>query len=179
MTHWESDELDEGTHRFNFMAQIYGSTAVNGVWVVPGTHKLGKIDIKKMVATEGSPYLSDAVPMICEHGDVVISNRQLVHGSFANIGSDIQVTVNFGFHRRASVLGVKAGGVHNVEAIYDAERIKTRSRVIRLAIDGRKKRFPKEDSFCYQPFQDSKIDCLRDMHSLEELKDYNLLDLRI
>ena len=27
------------------MAQLYGCTAANGVWVVPGSHKLGKIDI--------------------------------------------------------------------------------------------------------------------------------------
>jgi hypothetical protein len=179
LTHWESDELDEGTHGFNFMAQLYGSTAINGVWVVPGTHRLGKIDIKKMVAAEGSPYLRDAVPMICEPGDVVLSNRQLVHGSFANTGNSTRVTVNFGFHRKSSVLGVKAGGVHNAEAIYDAERIEDRSRVIALAIDARKKRFPKEDSFCYKPFVDRSIKDVWNTHSLETLKDYNLLDLSI
>lgn len=42
VTHWDSDDFDEDIHGFNFMAQVYGSTAVNGVWVVPGTHKLGK-----------------------------------------------------------------------------------------------------------------------------------------
>ena len=49
-THWDSEDFDEGIHGFNFMAQLYGSTAVNGVWVLPGTHRLGKIDIKQLVA---------------------------------------------------------------------------------------------------------------------------------
>jgi hypothetical protein len=40
-THWESDDFDQDIHGFNFMAQVYGSTAVNGVWVLPGSHKLG------------------------------------------------------------------------------------------------------------------------------------------
>ena len=47
-THWESENFDEGIHGFNFMAQVYGSTAVNGVWVKPGSHKVGKIDIKQL-----------------------------------------------------------------------------------------------------------------------------------
>jgi hypothetical protein len=179
LTHWDSDKLDEGTHGFNFMAQLYGSTARNGVWVVPGTHKLGKINIKNLVEAEGSPYLSVAVPMVCAPGDVVMSNRQLVHGSFANTGDSTRVTVNFGFHRKSSVLGVKAGGVHNAEAIYDAQRIEDRSRVIALAIDARRKRFPKEDSFCYKPFVGRKTKDVWNIDSLETLKDYNLLDLSI
>ena len=44
-THWDSPDWDEGIHGFNFMGQLYGCTAANGVWVVPGSHKRGKIDI--------------------------------------------------------------------------------------------------------------------------------------
>ncbi len=179
LTHWNSDDFDEGTHGFNFMAQLYGSTARNGVWVVPGTHKLGKLDIKKMVEEAGTQYLPDAVPMVCAPGDVVISNRQLVHGSFANTSDLERVTVNFGFHRRKSVLGVKAGGVHNAEAIYDEARILERSQVISLAIDARKKRFPNENSFCYKPLESCLEDQCWDENSLSSLKDYNLLDLSI
>ena len=47
VTHWDSENFDEDIHGFNFMAQVFGSTAVNGVWVVPGTHKIGKIDIPR------------------------------------------------------------------------------------------------------------------------------------
>ncbi|MEL0208587.1 MAG: phytanoyl-CoA dioxygenase, partial [Gammaproteobacteria bacterium] len=32
VTHWNSDDFDEDIHGFNFMVQVYGSTAVNGVW---------------------------------------------------------------------------------------------------------------------------------------------------
>lgn len=38
-THWESPSFDANIHGFNFMGQVYGSTAVNGVWVIPGSHK--------------------------------------------------------------------------------------------------------------------------------------------
>ena len=85
-THWDSENFDEGIHGFNFMAQVYGSTAVNGVWVLPGTHKTGRMDIKNLVADAGSERLTGAVPLICDPGDVVICNRQLVHGSFPNSG---------------------------------------------------------------------------------------------
>ena len=102
-THWGSPEWNQGTHGFNFMAQIYGSTPSNGVWVVPGTHKQGKVDIKALVENSGSERISTAVPMVCESGDVVISNRQLVHGSFANTSEERRVTLNMGFlPRKAS-----------------------------------------------------------------------------
>jgi hypothetical protein len=54
VTHWDSENFDEDIHGFNFMAQVFGSTAVNGVWVVPGTHKIGKIDIQELVNISGS-----------------------------------------------------------------------------------------------------------------------------
>ena len=106
MTHWDSPDWDQGSHGFNFMAQLYGCTPANGVWVVPGSHKLGKADIKAMVAAAGTERLPQAVPIICKPGDVAITNRQTVHGSFANTSPDWRVTLNFGFHRRRSVLGV-------------------------------------------------------------------------
>src|SRR3954453_4609589 len=110
VTHWDSPDWDQGSHGFNFMAQLYGCTPGNGVWVVPGSHKRGKADIKAMVAAAGTERLPDAVPIICKPGDVAITNRQAVHGSFANTSPDWRVTVNFGFHPRRSVLGVRAGG---------------------------------------------------------------------
>jgi len=65
-TQWDRPDWDEGTHGFNFMAQLFGSTAANGVWVVPGSHKQGKLDIKAMIADNGgSDRLPGAVPMVC------------------------------------------------------------------------------------------------------------------
>jgi hypothetical protein len=178
-THWENPALDEGTHGFNFMAQLYGCNATNGLWVVPGSHRQHKVDIKAMVAAAGSDRLPDAVPLICAAGDVVICNRQAVHGSFANTCEDVRVTLNFGFHRRKSVLGVVSGGVHNPVAVYDEERIRERSRVIMYAIDARQQRFPDEKPYRYQPFAGREDEHRWTPAVKAGLKDYNLLDLGI
>ncbi|MDB4404847.1 phytanoyl-CoA dioxygenase family protein, partial [bacterium] len=74
-THWDREDFDEGMHGFNFMAQVYGSTAVNGVWVKPGSHRVGKIDIKKLVEEAGSERIEGMVPLVCNPGDVIICNR--------------------------------------------------------------------------------------------------------
>ena len=68
LTHWNSPDWDQGSHGFNFMAQLYGCTPANGVWVVPGSHKLGKADIPALVAAAGSERLPDAVPIVCAPG---------------------------------------------------------------------------------------------------------------
>lgn len=177
VTHWNSPDWDEGSHGFNFMGQLYGCTAANGVWIVPGSHRTGKADIKAMVAAAGTERLPEAVPLICKPGDVAITNRQVVHGSFANTSPDWRVTVNFGFHRRRSVLGIKGGGLHNAEAVYDEARIHERARVIGYAIDARRQRFPDETPFVYQP-QVGEV-YRWDASLKAALKDYNLLDLSI
>ena len=178
-THWDSPDWDEGIHGFNFMGQLYGCTAANGVWVVPGSHKRGKIDIKRLVAEAGSERLPDAVPIICAPGDVAMTNRQALHGSFANTSPNWRVTVNFGFHRRKSVLGVRAGGIHNVVATYDEARIRQRARLIGYGIDARRRRFPDEVPFAYQPHVAEGLSYRWDAAAKAGLKDYNLLDLSI
>jgi len=178
-THWDSDDWDEGIHGFNFMGQLYGSTAANGVWVVPGSHKLGKVDIKALVAEAGSERLTNAVPVVCAPGDVVITNRQTLHGSFANTSPDWRVTVNMGFHRRASVLGVTGGGVHAAPAVYDEEHIAIRSRLIGYAIDARRRHFPNETPFDYAPYREATDIPVWDEKARISLKDYNLRDMSI
>jgi ectoine hydroxylase-related dioxygenase (phytanoyl-CoA dioxygenase family) len=179
VTHWSAPDWDEGTHGFNFMGQLYGCTPANGVWVVPGSHKLGKIDIAKRVAEAGTERLPEAVPIICAPGDVAINNRQTLHGSFANTSKDWRVTVNMGFHRRRSVLRVEAGGVHNERAVYDAQRIAERARMIGYGIDARSQRFPNETSFVYKPHADARLTYTWDEQAKAGIKDYNLLDLSI
>jgi hypothetical protein len=179
VTHWDGPKFDEGCHGFNFMAQLYGCTPANGVWVVPGSHKLRQVDIGAMVHAAGSERLPEAVPIVCQPGDVAINNRQAVHGSFANTSKDWRVTVNFGFHRRSSVLGVNGGGIHNAPAVYDEARIEKRSRLIGYAIDARRQRFPEEASFDYRPFRDKGLTYRWDARAKADLKDYNLLDLSI
>ena len=178
-THWTSPDLDSGSHGFNFMAQLYGCTAANGLWVVPGSHRGGKADIKAMVDAAGSDRLPDAVPLICGPGDVAITNRQAIHGSFANTSPDPRVTINMGFHRRSSVLGVESGGVHNAVAVYDEERIHERSKAIAYGIDARAQRYPDEPRYVYQPFAGTEDEYRWSPEALDALKDYNLLDLGI
>ena len=179
VTHWDSPDFDEDIHGFNFMAQVYGSTAVNGVWVLPGTHKQGKLDIKALVAEAGSERLEGAVPIVCNPGDVVICNRQLLHGSFPNCGFEPRITVNFGFHKRSSVLGVMGGGIHSDAQVFDEAIVARRSRAIGYAIDARKQRFPDETPYEYQPFLASGDVYQWDADARGKLKDYNLDDLSI
>jgi len=178
-THWESPQLDGRTHGFNFMGQLYGCTSANGLWVVPGSHLMGKVDIKAMVEAAGSDRLPDAVPIVCAPGDVAITNRQCVHGSFANTSPDPRVTINFGFHRRASVLGVESGGVHNAVAVYDEARIHERSKAIVWGIDARAQRFPSEDRYTYEPFAGHEDEYRWSSDTMELLRDYNRNDLGI
>ena len=178
-THWDSPEWDEGIHGFNFMGQLYGCTAANGVWVVPGSHKRGKIDIAALAAEAGTERLPDAVPILCAPGDVAMTNRQALHGSFANTSKDWRATINFGFHRRKSVLGVKAGGIHYAVATYDADRIRERARLIGYGIDARRQRFPDEVPFVYTPHADEGLSYRWNDEAKAEIKDYNLLDLSI
>jgi hypothetical protein len=177
-THWDSPDLDAGTHGFNLMAQLYGSTAANGLWVVPGSHRSGKADIKAMVDAAGSDRLPRAVPLICRPGDVVITNRQVVHGSFANTSPDARVTVQHGFHRRRSVLGAVSGDPRN-RAVIDEERIRERSKPIAYGIDARARRYPTENRFVYRPFAGQEDQFRWTPRTKADLRDYNLLDLGI
>ena len=178
-THWDSPDLDAGTHGFNFQAQLYGCDAVNGLWVLPGSHAVGKVDIRKLVADEGSDRLPGAVPLICGPGDVAMTSRQAVHASFANTGPNVRVTINFGFHRRRSVVGVTSGGVHNAEATYDEARVEERSKAIMYAIDARAQRYPLERRYHYQPFAGREEELRWDRSAQASLDGYNLLDLGI
>jgi len=176
-THWNSPIWDQFCHGFNFMAQLYGSTAANGVWIVPGTHKLGKINIKKIVSEVGTVRLPNAIPIVCNAGDVAITNRQALHCSFANTSSDWRVTVNFGFHKRSSVLNVKGGGLHSKPKNYDEDHIKTRSRLIPYAINARKQKYIDETPYKYKPLNSSEYKW--NSKAKDEIKDYNLLDMSI
>lgn len=178
-THWHNPELDDHTHGFNFMAQLYGCDATNGLWVVPGSNRLGKLSIKSMVAAAGSDRLPDAVPLICSPGDVAITSRQAVHGSFANTSSNVRVTLNFGFHRRSSVLGIRSGGVHNPVSEYNEEYIFERSKLIAWAIDARSQHFHDEDRYVYEPFVGLEEDFVWSEQTRPLLRDYNLRDIGI
>ena len=178
--HWDNPNWDEGIHGFNFQVQLYGSTAENGVWVLPGSHKLGKIDINALMDEAGAgERLPEAVPLVCEPGDCTMVNRQALHGSFANISPDRRVTANFGFHRYTSVID-QVGKLSGAGNRYDAEYVRRRCRTIALAIDARSQRFPHEVPYRYQPFADAGDRPRYDERSRREiLHDYNVCDLGI
>jgi ectoine hydroxylase-related dioxygenase (phytanoyl-CoA dioxygenase family) len=178
-THWDNPDFDQDIHGFNFMGQVYGSTAVNGVWVIPGSHKDGRADIAAMVKAAGTERLPGAIPIVCNPGDVVINSRQIIHGSFANTGFEPRLSVNFGFHKRSSVLNVRGAGMHAEAAVMDAEFIDTRSRLIGLAIDARRQRFTEETPYSYAPFANRMSEFQWTPDAQSGLKDYNLTDLSI
>jgi hypothetical protein len=182
VTHWGTPDWDEGSHGFNFQVQLYPTTAANCLWVVPGTHKLGKIDIKKRIAENaGDDRLPDAVPLICNAGDVTMVNRQCLHGSFANSSPDIRISLTFGFHRRRSVLGAKAGlSMTEQNVVYGEQRIFERAAVIPIAVDARHQHFPAETPFKYQPFADRESEFRYTPETAGRwIKDYNTKDLAI
>ncbi len=177
VTHWNAPNWDQGIHGFNFQVQLYPSTTGNCLWVVPGTHKQGRVDIKQLIADNGgSERLPGAVPLTCQAGDVTIVNRQCLHGT----SPDLRISLTFGFHRRASVLG--QSGALSVEAgdVYDEQRVFERSAVIAVAIDARQQHFTAETPYHYQPFTG-----LEDAYRMSDetfkrvIQDYNLKDLAI
>ena len=179
-THWNRPDWDEDIHGFNFMAQLCRTTPENALWVVPGSHKLGKIDIKGLVDDAGTDRLPDAVPMLCEPGDVAICNRQALHGSFANTSPHRRVSIVIGFHRRDAVLNVKKQQRTGEAVVYDEERIHRRSRVIQLAIDARRRHYPLETPYVYQPFVGQEDDNqFTEATRRTVLEGYHLLNLSI
>jgi hypothetical protein len=185
-THWDNPDWDDSIHGFNFQVQLHRTTSANALWVVPGTHKAGRINVKELVAQNGGDErLPGAIPLVCAAGDVTIVNRQMLHGSFVNSSPDPRLSMTFGFHRRSSVLGVEGKLAYEADGsgqadIYDAERIFTRSGVIATAIDARSQHFPAETPFRYEPLVGFEDDFRYDDDSYERvLRDYNTRDIFI
>lgn len=154
ITHWEHPNWYPGIHGFNLMVQLYRTTPVNALWALPGTHRSGRVDLASLAAQNGgSDRIPDAVPVLCERGDAVICNRQLVHGSFANDSPDRRVTFIWGFFPRDAVLGVENDeGIDYQHDFYDEVRIEERMRIVQIAIDARHRRWPEEEPYRYAPF---------------------------
>ena len=181
VTHWESPDWDDGIHGFNFQVQLYGTTPANCLWVVPGSHRRGRIDILQLIAdNDGSDRIPDAVPLICNPGDVTLVNRQMLHGSFANSSPDPRISITFGFHRRRSVLGQRGALSMSSDDVYDEQRVHDRSAVIAVAIDARHQHYPDQPRFDYLPFAGME-DAYRFTPDTFDriIRDYNTRDLAI
>ncbi|MCC5871042.1 MAG: phytanoyl-CoA dioxygenase family protein [Gammaproteobacteria bacterium] len=155
-THWDSPAWHPLVHGVNFMAQLRRTTPANALWTVPGTHRNGRVDLRARVAANGdSTRLPDAVPMLCERGDIAVQNRQCVHGSFANASPDPRISFVWGFFPRSAVEGVEVEmprPARNAPAgrrRYDAAAIAERAGVMQLAIDARHAHRPAEAPYRY------------------------------
>jgi ectoine hydroxylase-related dioxygenase (phytanoyl-CoA dioxygenase family) len=160
-THWDNPDWDPDIHGFNFMAQLARTTPANGLWVVPGSHRLGHVDIPGLVAENGgSTRLPTAVPMLCERGDIAVCNRQCLHGSFANASPDRRITFVWGFFRRDAVLDVEVdlpvtdSNQETLRRRYDEHDLRVRQRLVQLAIEARAEHRPDESPYAYAPCVD-------------------------
>lgn len=185
-THWESPDWDDSIHGFNFQVQLHQTTSANALWVMPGTHKSGRINVTDLVYdNEGDERLPGAVPLVCAAGDVTIVNRQLLHGSFVNSSPDPRLSITFGFHRRSSVLGVKGKLQYKADTpdradVYDEEWIFIRSALIAAAIDARSQHFLDEPRFRYAPFVGLEHAYRYNDDTYERvIRDYNTRDIFI
>jgi hypothetical protein len=181
VTHWNAPNWDQGIHGFNFQVQLHATSPRSCLWVMPGTHKLGKLDIKQLVAeNNGSEQLPNAVPLFCEPGDVTIVNRQALHCSFANTSPDQRISLTFGFHRYKSVLGASGALSQTEMEVYDKQRINDRSKVVSVAIDARSQFYPNEPRYDYQLMSGREAELRFSEETWEEvIRDYNLKDLSI
>ena len=157
-THWNSTAWHPLAHGVNFMAQLRRTTPANALWTIPGTHRDGRVDLNaRTAANGGSTRLPDAVPMLCERGDIAVQNRQCVHGSFANDSPDPRISLVWGYFPRDAVEGVEvemprpAPNAPAGRRRYDAEAISERARLVQLAIDARRGHRPEEIPYRYRP----------------------------
>jgi len=139
---WKKPGFDYDTCGFNLHVSLFTCTAANGLWIVPGSHSGGRIDIKRRVRCNGgSEMFPDAVPVLCGPGDIYVHNRLALHGSFPNTSTDTRAVVHLGFNRRSSVLGVRTRTPQHIERLYDESFIHERSKMIVWAIDARRQRY--------------------------------------
>tara|TARA_B100001179_G_scaffold181928_1_gene137307 strand:+ start:127 stop:1311 length:1185 start_codon:yes stop_codon:yes gene_type:complete len=190
-THWDNPRWHPGIHGFNFQVQLYPTTPANALWIVPGSHAEGRIDIRALVLTnEGGERLPDAIPLVTGAGDVTIVSRQMLHGSFANTSPDPRVSITFGFYPHSSVLGVsgglntaldeKKGSKKGSKKVYDAEHIRRRSAVVQVALDARHQARPDERRYLYAPFAKVEDEYRYGPETIASvLSDYTLYDIAI
>jgi len=177
-THWDSSDWDAGAHGFNSMTQLFASTAANGVWILPGSHRQGKVDIRAKVAASGSERLPEAVPLLANAGDICVVNRQCVHGSFPNSSAQRRITLNAGFFPRKRVLGVSTQRLDGTMDTYDLERVQARAQLLALAIDARSQHYPHVPRYTYAPLA-NEPGALRWSEATRQsvLRDYDVRDM--
>lgn len=152
---WGEPGFDLGQVGFNFHLSIYRGTPENTLWFMPGSPKMGRVDMESLSrANGGTDMLPGAVPVLCEPGDVYIQSRLGLHCAFPNQSPDWRATFQWGFHRKTTVLGKTMN-----HAVYTEEYIRNRSRMVQLAIDCRRQKYPEETPYVYLPFKGCEDEC--------------------
>ena len=161
-THWNEDgsalEGEDGsgkTHGFNLSVSWSHCTPENALWVVPGSHRRWRL-------ADGGSFppitdrLAEAVPMLLEPGDCGIVNRSSLHGAYPNRSDERRITMVMGYHKRDSAIGTSTTNVHAFkrpgkikDVTYSEDYVLRRARMIALAIDARRQRFPDEQPYRY------------------------------
>lgn len=120
--------------------------------------------------------LPDAVPMLMNPGDVGLHNRQAVHGAFPNMSPERRVTLVMAYYNRRYVLnqrarlpmprkeadrmierGFRVEGRNKDKLFQTEEHIRDKTRIIQIAIDARKEKYPNETPYVYLPHQGEQM----------------------
>ena len=144
------------THGFNLSVACADCTPENCLWVVPGSQRQWRLanDGKFPPITE---QIAEAVPALLAPGDCVAVNRSSMHGAYPNKSSKRRFTLLLGYHNRDSAIGAETNNVHAFISTggpkrvkYSEEYVLRRARMIPLAIDARRQRYPDEQPYEYQ-----------------------------
>ena len=78
-THWDDPQPEHG---FNFMVNLWDCDEENALWVVRGSHRMGKLDVPALQAEHGERLEGcGALPLLARAGDVTLVNRNCVSRS--------------------------------------------------------------------------------------------------
>lgn len=162
-THWTEDgvalEHPDGsgkTHGFNLSIACSSCIPENCLWIVPGSQRQWRLanNGKFPPITE---QIAEAVPALMAPGDCVIVNRSSLHGAYPNKSSERRVALLLGYHKRDSAIDAETTNVHafvrpaGPEPVkYSEEYVLRRARMVALAIDARRQRYPDERAYEYE-----------------------------
>ena len=147
------------SHGSNISICVSEATPESCLWVCPASQR------RRRVPPAAGERVADAVPAVLRQGDAVIVNRSSMHGAFANRTPARRATLILQYNSRASALGAcdprNSQSMHRPGESPDAEpphpppdqlpeHLARRARMVALAIDSRRQRFPAERPFVYR-----------------------------
>lgn len=147
---WHQDPVH--VHRFPaFNVDVYldASNEDNGcLYVIPGSHLAGlfpdarREEVLQSWTRGKTTDAPDAVPVVCQPGDVVVHATTVLHGSYENHSETIRRTV---YYHCDHLEDVKLAGDHWPQRDFAKAMEQTKA-----AVDLRRARFPDETPFDYR-----------------------------